>query len=478
MFANVVRKSARLLGSSVLATALIAVMLVYSAVATFVPQGGPQDPGVMTWSAANPILGIATRLLGMHHAFTSFVFLACAALLSISAVFCSWQRTKAAISRAGALRQAAAVDAQTLAESHDLSVPYDPQLSAEEVFDRTIDELGGLGIRVRRDGTMLRALSPVWSVWGSPVFHWALVALMLTIVIAGLQRSDGRMGLAVGELKPHAPTSYGYLASGSLHSWEPVRRQFRLDRFEPSFETGGLDYGPTPTLSLLDADGEVVKTQRIYPNNPMKSGSLTVHSDDYGLAVHLTVLDAGGAERAKGIQYVDFATDDPAGTRPLGGVVLRADDGSAAAQVQVTVPLDTVDGEIEYWMPSVPTARLLALSADGAVIEDRAIAPGETLDLAFGEDLRVDAIDWYYRFSVVDDATTPVLYFFLGVGFLGLTVTLIARQQVIIATAIETADGPRLALKVRLWRNVPVEREALAACLTDRLKSKQEGSNA
>ena len=103
------------------------------------------------------------------------------------------------------------------------------------------------------------------------------------------------------------------------------------------------------------------------------------------------------------------------------------------------------------------------------MIEDRVVSPGQDLKLAVGQTLRVDSIDWYYRPSVVDDSTTPIVYALLLVAFLGLMVSLVARQQVLVAAPIDTPEGPMLAMKVRFWRNVPCERKEIVERLTVRL---------
>lgn len=477
MIPKILRRTVRFLGSSVLATVLLVVVVVYSAVATFIPQGSAGDPAVAAWVTGQPLLGAVAQFLGLTHAFTSWVFLACASLLCVSAVLCSWKRTKVAIHRQSTLREASRLDESSLADCSDVLIPCDPGLSSSEVAARATEELESLGISTRRNDGLLRATSPAWAVWGSPIFHWSLVGFMVMIVIAALLRTDGLMGLAVGEVKPNAPSSYGFLSAGPLHQWEPVQTQLRLDGFESENVVGGLDRGPTPTVSLLDSSGAVVKTQRVYSNSPLRSGSLTVHADVYGLAVRLRVLDAQGRETAAGIQYVDFATDDPAGTRALGGIVLRGAGGVAVARVQVTVPLDSRDGGLDYWMPAKPTARLLVTAPDGQVIEDRAVPPGQDLKLALGQTLRVDSIDWYYRLSVVDDPTTPILYALMVVAFLGLAVSLVARQIVLVAARVETQEGPVLAVKVRLWRNVPCEREEIVERLRARLGPAQRGKD-
>lgn len=474
MIPKAAQKVTRLLGSAALATALLLVVLVYSAAATFVPQGGAGDPSVVVWVANHPVLGAVTRILGMHSAFTSPLFLACLGTLAVATVLCSWRRTKVAVHRSRALRASRAIDLSELAARPDVRVPYHPGLSADQVLEAASDELEYLGMRVGRRNGMLSVISPTWTAWGSPTFHWALVGFMVMIAIAGLVRADGLMGLAVGESKPHAPTSYGYLAAGPWHAWEPVDRQVRLDGFEPEFVTGGLDRGPTPTVTLLDSRGSVLKTQRVYPNSPLKYGSLTVHADDYGLAVHLSILDAAGATTAQGVQYVDFAVDEPTGTRALGGVVLRDSSGTAQAKVQVTVPLDGASGAWDYWMPREPSARLVVTAPDGSILEDRVVTPGESLELSLGQTLRVEGIDWYYRLSVVDDGTTPIIYALLAVAFAGLTVSLVSRQAVLIAVPVGASDGPALAMRVRLWRNVPFERDELVERLTVRLGSTKE----
>lgn len=451
----------RLLRSSAFATVLLVTVMVYSAVATFVPQGVLDDPAVAAWVSDHAVPGAVTRLLGMHRAFSSPFFLFCVFLLTASAALCSWRRTEVARCRSRALRDAEHLGAEPLAVDAEVRIHHDPGLSASEVLVRATEALEDLGITTRVRNGVVVSVSPSWAVWGSPVFHWSLVGLTLAMVLAAQVRSDGLMGLAVGEVKPNTPSAYGFLESGPLHRWEPVRQQVRLDGLEPEYVVGGLDRGPTPTVSLLDATGAVIKSQPVYPNHPLKSGSLTVHADDYGLAVRVEILGAAGAVVEEGIQYVDFDTEDPAGTRSRGGILLRDDAGTEVARVRVTVPLDTEQGELVYWMPERPTARLAVTGPDGRALEDRTLTPGESLGLRDGRTLRVGAIDWYSRLSVVDDPLIPLVYVLLVSAALGLTLSLLARQLMLVVAHVETSTGPVLLMKVRLWRNVPCERDEI-----------------
>ena len=104
------------------------------------------------------------------------------------------------------------------------------------------------------------------------------------------------MGVAVGQTKPDAPASYGTVHTGPLHDWRSVHRSIRVDAFDLEFKTGGIDRGPTPTVSVLDGTGQVVKTQRVYPNRPLKTGSLTIYPSTYGLAAAVSIVNTSGVE--------------------------------------------------------------------------------------------------------------------------------------------------------------------------------------
>jgi hypothetical protein len=59
---------------------------------------------------------------------------------------------------------------------------------------------------------------------------------------------------------------------------------------------------------------------------------------------------------------------------------------------------------------------------------------------------------------------------------LGLTLSLVSRQQLVAATTVEGPDGLRLAMNVRTWRNVPTSREEIERELAAALGSEQEGA--
>lgn len=459
------RRIVRFVGSAILATCLLAVVGVWSMLATLIPQGGPSEAAVKAFADSHPLLETIVRAVGLHEAFASPLLLACVVALALSTAVCAWQRTKLAVRKMRGLREASSADAESLHAEHDLQIDCG-ELSASEALAIAADRLEGLGIRSRvRDG-VLTSVSAPWSVWGSPVFHWALLALILVLIGGNLYRSQGLMGVAVGQSKPDAPTSYGILHSGPLRDWGGVNRKIRVDAFDPLYKSGGIDRGPTPTVSLLDGKGAVIKTQRVYPNMTLKSGSLTIYPAAYGLSVNISTVNTAGVETASGSLLVDFSSEATGGTitNDVVGVSDRA--GTLYYNVSFTVPLDRSTGGWVELVPSEPSARLLATAPDGTIVADQVMREGEELALPTGGSLRLDSVGYYARLQIVDDGSIPLLYVGLVIAMIGLTVAVLARQQIVLVTAMETPEGVKLVAKVRLWRNASSSRSEIESELT------------
>jgi len=469
------RRVVRFLGSAGLATWLLAFAGLWSMAATAIPQGGSSDPLVAEWASKYPLIEPAVRTVGLHQAFSSPVFAACVVALFVSTALCAWQRTRAAMHRGRALSKAALADQQSVVESHDLEILCDPALSKPEVLSIASETLRELDIRTKRRGDVLSAVSPSWAVVGSPVFHWALVALFVVIFASSLQRSEGLMGVAVGQTKPDAPASYGSLHTGPLHDWRGVRRSIRVDAFDLQFETGGMKRGPTPTVSVLDGEGRVLKTQPVYPNQQLKTGSLSVYPSAYGLSVALSMISSSGVETQRLVQLVDFSETASEGTVPA-GLIAISDEGDAELKVAVTVPLDGASGQFDKVLPEDPAARVVVTSMDDEPLLDRIVSPGEEVALPIGDSLRVESIGYYARLKVVDDWSTIPLYACLAAATIGLTIAFVTRQQIVLVTVIDGPEGARLAVRMRLWRNESASRSAVERELARALGRVEKGS--
>jgi cytochrome c biogenesis protein ResB len=338
-----------------------------------------------------------------------------------------------------------------------------------EALHAAREALAELGLRTKMGEGVLSAVSPWWSVWGSAVFHCALVALMLFVLIGNLQRSDGLMGVSVGQTTPDAPASYRVLTAGPLHSWAAVHRSFRVDSLDPDLILDGVDRGAVPTVSVLDADGTVVKTQMVYPNMMLHVGALSINCPAVGLSANIGVESTAGVELGRSHELIDFSQTATDGTVPVGLLGIFDRSGAVQMRIGVTVPLDKRGGQFAEWIPSVPRAHIVVYALDGATVLDSVIKTGEAAQLPDGRSLRLIELGWYARLSIVDDWTTPFIYAAMTIALLGLSISLLARQQIVLAAVVDGPDGPELAIRMRLWRNVPTTRADVEAALAAEL---------
>jgi len=459
------RKILDTLASAWLAVGTLAFVGLWGIVATAVPQGAPNSLPVTTWAKANPVIEPVANALGLHQAFTAWLFLACVTLLGVSTVVCSWRRTKVAYLRARALRAAARESADSLAAERDLAIVLAPDVAPAEALHAAREALAELGVRTKVGEGVLRAVSPWWSVWGSAVFHWALVALMLSVLIGNLQRSDGLMGVSVGQTKPDAAASYGVLTAGPLHSWNGVHRSFRVDSLDPDLILGGVDRGAVPTVSVLDAAGTVLKTQLVYPNMMLHVGALSINCPAVGLSADIAVESTARVELGRSYEPIDFSQTATDGTVPAGLLGIFDQSGAVQMRIGVTVPLDKRGGRFGEWIPAVPRAHIVVYALDGSTLVDTVIKTGEAAQLPGGGSLRLLGIGWYARLSIVDDWTTPFIYAAMIIALLGLSISLLARQQIVLAAVVDGPHGATLALRMRLWRNVRTTRAEIEAAL-------------
>lgn len=472
------RRTTRLLGAPKLALWLLVFIGVWSTVATVIPQAGQPESVVVAWDARYALIAPVVHALSLHTAFSAPVFVAAVVLLSLSTVVCSWNRTKTALARGRSLRAAAAADRGTLSQHHaDLEIACAPNLAEAEALSVASDTLLRLGLKTQTDRGVIRAVSRPWAVWGSPIFHWALVLLLLAAFAGTLLRTEASMSIPVGETLPNEPTSYRAFKAGPWSDWKNAERSVRIDAFDPDFSTGGIDRGAVPTVSILGADGNARVTQRVYPNMKLHDGSLSVNAPGCGLTVTVSFLDADGREVSRAVQLVDFSQEATGGTLPVETLTLRDADRKVLLTLFATVPLDRAEGGYGEWIPARPAARIYLADGEGKTLLDEVVGLGETATLEGGNAVRVDDIGWYSRLSLVDDPTIPFIYAAMVIAALGLTLTLVAPQRLLTATVQESPEGARLKMSLRLWRNNPTSRNEIERELVSALTDAGRGSD-
>ncbi len=475
MIRGVLKRVHRALVSPALALGLIAFITVWSVIATAIPQSSVATPDAMAaWTTKYRTLEPAVEAVGLHRAFSAPIFIAAVVLLAISSGLCAWGRTKAAAGKARRLKAAALMGPAELQRAHDISIPLDTAASRADVLERAASVFAALGVKTRRRQDVVLAVSPSWSVWGSAVFHWALVALVLTVFASLVLRSEGAMGVAVGATVPDQEESYFSVETGRLHDWARVKRSIRIDDFDPAGRKGDLELGAVPTVTVLDADGRAVITQQVYPNKKLHAGSVSIYSPMCGLAVTVEIEDAAGRPLGRVTQLVDFSQEASGGTVPVKPMAATDDQGRVVMRLSATVPLDKdPHGGFGEWIPEQPKAHLVLSDGSGTRLLDRVVNEGETAAIEGGGTLRVADVGWYAVLVVVDDPTIPLIYASMIVAMLGLTLSVAMRQQIVAAAVVDGADGPYLAVQARLWRNVSTTADEIRGELESALATKE-----
>jgi cytochrome c biogenesis protein ResB len=206
----------RVLRSRRLALWLILVLIAYAILGTLVPQasvGG--GASVAAWQAAHPVLALLTRLLGLHQAYSSPLFLGIIVVLACSTAACALERTAVswrAMRRAGTISEGML---RRLRERPKLAFPV-----SGDSADVLADVEGGLRrlhLRSRRGPKLLEASGGRFGLLGSPVFHVMLALLFVVIALGRLTRAEGFIGVPLDSSMRDTKASYGRLTEGPLY---------------------------------------------------------------------------------------------------------------------------------------------------------------------------------------------------------------------------------------------------------------------
>jgi cytochrome c biogenesis protein ResB len=449
---KLLRKVTSWLASPRLAAILLLVVGVWSFLGTLVPQAPAGDARVVAWSMAHPVLAPFVSALGFHQTFSSPLFVATVLLLAASTAVCSWRRTRVALRRYRLLREITDEEAARLLSrpSFTVDVPADGPV---DPLDAATGALTTMGLRVKpRDGFNV-AVSRPWAVLGSPVFHWALLLLILVILGGRLYRMEGLMGVPVNDARPLVAESFGLVDAGALYNFSTPPNRIRVDKMNLVYMVDGLDRGPAPTVSILKPDGSVAASGVVYPNNPLRYGSLIVHPSEIGLSPGFALVAQDGAQGERTNVIVDFSETTP-GRTTAAEFELAAEQTADSIVASVTVPLQARNGEFLQAVPKPPSATfVLRPSSGGAPVASETVLVGGEIPLPNGLRLRLLDVGYYARLSIVDDPTIPLVYALLIIGMVAVSVSILGRQSLaLVAMGTGESGKARLEVWFRDWR--------------------------
>ncbi len=435
----------RLLRSRRFAVWLIMVTAVYAAVVTTIPQQAIYPADHASWAAGGSILVRLAIALGLDHGFSNAIFYALAMLLAVSTAACAYERSGLSL-RLGRRRGTVSDGlARRLERSPDIRLSA--QISRESAREATLSALGTLGMKARVGPTVVYAEAGALGLWGSPVFHWCLVAAIVVIAAGALTRWEGQLGVANGRAVVDEAASFGKLDSGPIalpHSG----RSLELRAVDEDYRKGGVDYGFTPTVAVTDG-GRELAVSRVHANHPLRHGPLLVHSTDHGLSVALHTVDPGGTVSPEHVSLLDFDETAASGTTPA--TIDVQDGGSVVASVSVEVMARDRVGYLPELLPPNPVAIVHVDSTSGESRTETVPVGGE-VDVGEGWRLRLADVDYYARLTVVRDWSVSWLYALMGLAVAVLSLTVLVPYRAVWFQVAESGAMSTVDVVVRHYR--------------------------
>jgi hypothetical protein len=299
--------------------------------------------------------------------------------------------------------------------------------------------LEGLGLRTRCGSGSVEALSGGWGVFGSPVFHWSIVALMVVAAAGQATRAEGFMGLPIGDRVQDARASYLQITEGPFFGSRFTGVELVATDLVREFTVGDVDFGPSPIVTAYSG-GAQVASGRVHPNSPLRVGSLLVHMAAFGPAAVVAAESVGGAEIGRTILLFDRSTETSSGTKPQ---VFSFASGPGAtpvdARVQVVIGRTAADAPATAWVSRAIIET--ATAGSGAFGPPVTLAVGEFLPLPDGGRLRLaDVKDWV-RVSVANDWSVAPIYALFCVAIAALAVAVIVPARRVAVMLVETEAG-------------------------------------
>lgn len=395
--------------------------------------------------------------VGYADAFSHPIFLAALVWLGASTAVCAWERTGRMLHVWRARGTLTPAQLDRLRAADPIALNPAPENSAESVLDRAAATLRRRGLRVRKGPRLIEASSGVWALAGSPLFHWSLVVLIVLIPLGRLSRSEGMIGVVEGSARVDEAASYGTLEQGPLNTGFSgleigVRPDMTLELVED-----GIARGAAPTVTVA-ADGVELVAQQVYPNHPLRHGSLMIHMDDFGLGVLYALEDASGAS-LPGQAILDFADEDRSAAVP--SVAAYVDD-SGATVATFTISAANTGGASD----SADRRITIAVERPGASDLTTVAAAGDLLDLGDGWLLRVEHLGYYARLSVVDDWSVYWMYLFFVLAMVSVSVSVLVPHRIVHVLYDDSGQVPVLRVSTRHGRGSPEFASAIRSALS------------
>lgn len=449
-------------------TALVLLFLVALAAIPggLIPQTPVSAVRADDFAARHPWLDKVYRPLGFYDVYSSPWFSAIYLLLFVSLVGCIIPRIRVYLRavRRPPPKVPARLDRLPEWAAFTSSQP------ATTLQQRAVDHLKQGRYRVRTSPAGVSAERGYLRELGNLVFHTSLVVALVAVAYNNLFSFTGKTVVVEGQGFSNSITQYDEFHAGAMvdtNRLEPFT--LKLDQFQAKFETGPVQHGAARLFEAhvrAEASGRTWD-QVIQVNQPLQVGPDKVHLLGHGYAAKVTVRDAQGNVALSG--PVVFLPQD--GNFSSAGVIDAPDARPSRLGFQgFFLPTATVDARgphsvfpdafnpmlfLTAWSgpPRVETGRphniyVLDTSgmkqftaADGKGPLSFALAPGQTQKLPDGSSITFDSWSRWTQLQVSRAPGLPIFFGALGIGVIGLCLSLFIRPRRLFVRLTQSDDG-------------------------------------
>lgn len=270
-------------------TALILLFLLAmaSVVGSLIPQIPNSPERVASYQVEHVVVGALFRRAGFFDVFGSWWFALIATLLFVSLVACLLPRSRAHLRT---IRQppvqARELDAFPQHAQRRVSAAPDAAIVlSQSVLRRRL-------FRVSRATGALAAEKGVAREFGSLLFHWAFLLILVGAVYGKGTGFSGRAAIVEGQAWTDARANYdGQIRPGRFFSGDFSGTQVRLLDFQDSFRQSGQPMDFVSRIELADADGTPLGQTDVRVNHPAEVGGVRIFQYGYGWAPVITIRD-------------------------------------------------------------------------------------------------------------------------------------------------------------------------------------------
>lgn len=275
------------LWSRKLATILLVFLILLAIVGATVPQESIYPiADFQQWQLDNPLLARLALQFKLTRLFESYLFIGCSLMLCLSLLFCSLRRLFLLFSG----REERLVD-EEFERNPQVQASFPSSLSDEQVLAISEALLKKKRFRCAFSDThTLYAVRGRWGAFGSTIFHFSFLILLVGALLSTWARFEGGFTLVEGQSFRGLPGEYAYLKQTPLLSRETLPFQLNYESLVRVDEPR-LHY--RNQVSLQEESGES-RVDWIRPFHALTYRGYTFYQKEHGFSPALRIRDKQG----------------------------------------------------------------------------------------------------------------------------------------------------------------------------------------